>query len=100
MSYETINQSVSDVALRGRVTAAIADEAWHGSVSGGSFTTMARNSPDMASSTLIWPVCSAADIEAAYASALAGGNPEPGSDESVVTDGMILSAVQAHWPTY
>lgn len=31
---------------------------------------------------------------AAWASALAAGNPDPGRDESVITDGMILSAVQ------
>ena len=97
MSYETINQSVYDSDLRGRVTAAVATEAWQGSQAG-SFTDTARNSPDMAANILIWPVCSASDVEAAYASALAGGNPDPGGDESVVTDGMILSAVQANWP--
>jgi hypothetical protein len=32
---------------------------------------------------------------AAFASADAGGNPDPGADDAVVTDGMILSQVQA-----
>ncbi len=32
---------------------------------------------------------------AAWASALAAGNPDPGRDPAVITDGMILSAVQA-----
>ena len=46
---------------------------------------------------LLDPVADHADEAAAYASALAAGNPNPGGDESVVSDQMILSAVQAHW---
>jgi hypothetical protein len=34
----------------------------------------------------------------AWASAAAGGNEQPGRDPAVITDGMILSAVQAHTP--
>lgn len=30
----------------------------------------------------------------AYASAVTGGIPDPGADEAVITDGMILAAVQ------
>lgn len=33
---------------------------------------------------------------AAYESAVALENPAPGEDETVITDGMILSAVQEH----
>jgi hypothetical protein len=33
--------------------------------------------------------------DAAWSSALAGGNETPGRDPAVITDGMILSAVQA-----
>jgi hypothetical protein len=33
--------------------------------------------------------------DAAWASAVAAGNPAPGRDEAVITDGMILSGVQA-----
>lgn len=33
---------------------------------------------------------------AAYESAIASENPAPGEDEAVITDGMILSAVQEH----
>lgn len=33
--------------------------------------------------------------DAAWASAVAGGNETPGRDPAVITDGMILSAVQA-----
>jgi hypothetical protein len=35
---------------------------------------------------------------AAWASALAGGNTEPGRDPGVITDGMILAAIQSLQP--
>lgn len=41
----------------------------------------------------VW--ASSPDWGAAWDSALAGGNEEPGKDASVITDGMILSTVQA-----
>jgi hypothetical protein len=84
MSYATIARSANDPALQARITAAAAQEG--------------ATNPDMAAVALRWPVCSASDIEAAYASAVAGGNPNPGGDEAVITDGMILSAVQAAGP--
>lgn len=85
MSYSTINQCANDEALRARVTACCAQE---GSVN-----------PPATMTTVIWPVSGASDIEAAYASALAADNPDPGGDEAVITDGMILAAVQANLPT-
>jgi hypothetical protein len=45
---------------------------------------------------LMWPVSIATEAE--YASALAANNPNPGGDEAVITDAMILAAVQANWP--
>jgi hypothetical protein len=54
--------------------------------------------PVDAATTVLWPVCTATDIEAAYESAMLAGNPHPGSDEAVITDQMILSSVQAHLP--
>lgn len=89
MSYTTISQCVSDAAFAHRVNACIAQEqiARGGSADPGDLT------PE-----LTWAVASAADVEAAYASALAANNPNPGGDESVISDGMILANVQAHWP--
>lgn len=81
MSFATIYRCANDSAFIGRVTACAAAE--------GDFTQVGN---------LIWPVSAASDIEAAYASAIAGANPDPGGDESVITDQMILSGVQAHWP--
>jgi hypothetical protein len=81
MSYNTINRCANDAALQGRVTAACAAEG--------------EDSPNNAMYSVIWGVAAKSDIEAAYASALAADNPNPGGDESVITDGMILSAVQS-----
>lgn len=42
-----------------------------------------------------WDVCAEPGIGDAYASALAAGNPRPGWDLAVITDGMLLAAVTA-----
>lgn len=83
MSYKTINQNANDQAFQGRLTAAVAQEGAY--------------DPSGAMYAIRWPVVTSADIEAAYASALAATNPDPGGDETVITDQMILSSVQAHW---
>lgn len=84
MSYNTIFQSSNDTTLIGRITAAAAAEG--------------SETPESTASVIRWPVVSASDIAAAYASAIAANNPNPGGDESVITDQMILSAVQANMP--
>jgi len=84
VSYFTINKCVNDQDVQGRVTACAAQEG--------------ADDPNGAMYQLIWPVSAAADVEAAYASALAANNPRPGADETVITDQMILSAVQAAGP--
>lgn len=71
------------MSFQGRLTAACAQEGAY--------------DPSQTMFKLRWDVSSASDIEAAYASAVAGENPDPGGDESVITDGMILSSVQANW---
>jgi hypothetical protein len=85
MSYSTINQcAAEDDSFRGRVTAAIAAEG--------------DANPAAHVYDYVWWVASRSDVEAAYASAIAAGNPDPGGDPAVITDGMILAAVQANWP--
>jgi hypothetical protein len=81
VSYATIHQCANDAAFVDRVTACIAQEG--------------DANPVAALGNVIWPVASKSDIEAAYASALAAANPNPGGDEAVISDGMILSAVQS-----
>lgn len=82
MSYASIYQCANDQEFLGRLMAAAADEG--------------AADPFGESNRLKWPVSSTDDIEAAYASALAAGNEHPGGDPTVITDGMILSAVQAN----
>lgn len=84
MSYSTINRCANDQSFRDRIMACCAQEG--------------ANPPDTVAYTVLWPICAASDVEAAYASALAANNPDPGGDESVITDGMILAGVQANWP--
>lgn len=84
MSFTTVNQCAHDQALLGRITACAAKEGIY--------------PPETAATGTIWPISAASDVEAAYASALAANNPNPGGDESVITDGMILSGFQANWP--
>jgi hypothetical protein len=81
VSYSTIFQCANDGTFHGRVTACCAQEG--------------QQSPAGAMQSIIWAVSSHSDIEAAYASAIAGGNQNPGGDPAVITDQMILSAVQA-----
>ena len=99
MSYTTIAQCATDSELQARLLAAIASEAFLGAGQG--TTTgdqVADHGPTIVLGLFTWPVAAAADIEAAYASALAAGNPHPGADPAVITDAMILGNVQAAWP--
>ena len=43
----------------------------------------------------VWPMAGSPGFGDAYASALAGGIYRPGNDQAVISDSMILSAVQA-----
>lgn len=79
MSYLSISKCVLDNDFSARVTACFAQE-------GGNAGTMP--------SDLIWQVATKTDIEEAYEYALSVENPAPGADETVITDQMILGAVQ------
>lgn len=84
MSYSTIAKNAVDVAFLNRLTSAVAAEGEQG--------------PQQVAYQLVWAVAAHSDIEAAYASALAAGHPNPGGSEEVISDQMILSAVQAELP--
>jgi hypothetical protein len=80
MSYTTISRCVTDSEFTARITACVAQE---------------NGDTTVIPAALFWDVACAADVEAAYASALEAGNEHPGSDPAVITDQMILSHVQA-----
>jgi len=97
MSYASLNIQIRDTALRDRVNSAVQQEAHENpGLSESAFAAGVRGVMFGAGDRLIWPVSLATEAE--YASALAANNPDPGGDESVISDGMILSAVQASWP--
>jgi hypothetical protein len=81
MSFSTINRCANDQSFANRIAGCLAGEG--------------QTNPLSVVGEVIWPVSAASDVEAAYASALAADNPDPGGDESVITDGMILAHVQA-----
>lgn len=98
MSYSSITQCAQDPAFVARTNAATVQEAWNNDELGDNeYARNVRRSP-MNATLMAWPVAIATDVAAAYDSALAAGNPNPGGDPAVITDGMILANVQAKWP--
>lgn len=97
MSYFSITQASRDASLLDRIAAAVFKEAQSNPSFGD--TIYGRNV--LAGSAQLTPPFAypvAIDTEAAYESALASENPDPGGDPAVITDAAILSSVQAHWP--
>jgi hypothetical protein len=81
MSYATIAAMTANGSLIQRLTAAAAEE---------------EKSVPYSQWVMdhIWDLAATPGWAAAWESALAGGVADPGADESVITDGMILAAVQ------
>jgi hypothetical protein len=98
MSFTTITKSANDQALIDRVNAAAVQEAWNNPAAYATAYGAEVRKSWFNAQAMVWPVCIADDVAAAYESALAAGNPDPGGDPAVVTDGMILANVQAKWP--
>ena len=97
MSLATINQAANDRALQDRTTSGV----WKETIANPTFGATAFGRQVLTGTapitmTFSFPV--AVDNEAAYASALAAGNPDPGGDPAVITDDAITAAIQAHWP--
>jgi hypothetical protein len=81
MTYNTAADMAEDLALNRRLTAAVAAEG----ILDPKGWLYPRN----------WQVVSQPGWAQAWDSAVAGGVTNPGEDEGVITDGMILSGVQA-----
>lgn len=81
MSYNTIARMAGDIPLAQRMTAAAAQE---------------NKTPPYEEwvSAHRWELAATPGWSEAWESAVAAGNPNPGADEAVITDGMILAAVQ------
>lgn len=83
MSYWDIALMNNDSDLRARVTACSAQEVPEGT------------GPESWAAEHMLVICASPGWSDAWASALAAGNATPGRDPAVITDGQILSAVQA-----
>jgi hypothetical protein len=81
VTYATIAIMADDDSLNRRVTAAVASES--------------ILDPEGWLYPRRWQVATQPGWAAAWESAVASGIPDPGGDEGVITDGMILSGVQA-----
>ncbi len=81
MSYMTIATMANDWALAQRLTAAAAEE------------DKARPYPQWVAG-YAWDLAATPGWAASWESAVAGGIENPGADPGVITDGMILAAVQ------
>lgn len=95
MSFNSLDAASKDTGLVDRTIACVQQQArQNATLSGTVYAATVRANP-AEGVQLVWPV--ALNTEAEYASALAAGVPNPGGNESVITDGMILAAVQASW---
>jgi len=83
MGYKTVAVMSDDYPLRQRLIAAAAQEN--------------IEDPVFWVEKYRWEIASQPGWDAAWDSAIANGIEFPGNDESVITDGMILSGTQAVW---
>lgn len=84
MSYLTQSLLASDKDIYSRVTACAA--------------TQGIESPEAWANQRRWELSAEPGWDPAYASAIAAGVTDPGAAESVITDQMILAAVQLRLP--
>lgn len=82
MSYWDVSLVAADADLQTRIAACAATE--HRS-----------DDPVQWSWDHRWDLAAQPGWSDAWASAVAAGNPAPGRDEAVITDGMVLSGVQS-----
>jgi hypothetical protein len=82
VSFNTIAQCAADAVFGRRVAAAYAAEG--------------ITEADRAWQAMHWAIASDPSVSGPYASAVAANHPNPGGDESVVTDEALTAAIQAH----
>jgi len=81
MAYSTSADIQASPSLLRRITAAAAREKVY--------------APEPWAASAMWDMASQPGWTDAWESAVAAGKTDPGADDSVITDAMILSAVQA-----
>lgn len=97
MSYKSLNIQVNDIDLQARVEACMQQEARvNPSLKDTTIADSVRLGTYGQIKGMMWDV--SINTEAEYAYALNVPVENPGADETVITDAMILSSVQANWP--
>jgi hypothetical protein len=81
MSYNSIAASAGDYALQRRIASCAAQEG-------------APGDPMTWALTNIWSIVSEPEIENPYEYAMGQENPNPGGDEGVITDAVLLAHIQ------
>lgn len=81
MTYSTLADLASDPDITRRVTACAA--------------TLGEESPSVWVASQAWQLAAQPGWDTAYEAARKNETPFPGRDEAVITDAMILAAVQA-----
>jgi len=89
MAYTDIANAAQDMQLRMRIAACISTQT------GYSIPQGVANHPIAIADYYQWQCAGQPGWGDAYAYAVANNNPAPGEDPAVITDGMILSAVQS-----
>ena len=98
MSLSSLDAASKDPALNNRTIACVQQEARENPAVADTAYAAAVIANPADGVQLIWPV--ALNTDAEYESAVAGGNPNPGGDPAVITDGMMLLAavIIIVWP--
>lgn len=97
MSYKSLNIQVNDVDLQARVESCMQQEARvNPSFMNTEVAQFIRSGVYGRTGSMMWDV--SINTESEYEYALNVPVENPGADETVITDSMILSAVQANWP--
>jgi hypothetical protein len=97
MSYNTLHAASVDSALHQRIIAGLQQEARTELNLGTPLSEAIIAGNQAVIDEFVWWVADATEAE--YASGIAAGVPNVGGDESVVSDLMILAAIQAAWST-
>jgi hypothetical protein len=97
VSYGSLARQINDFDLNSRIDSAGQQEAWeNAAVHDSAFAVAVRQGSVQPRDVFAWPV--ALNSEDAYETAVLHFHSQPGLDPAVVSDAMILAAVQANWP--
>jgi hypothetical protein len=99
VTFSSLNRAAGDAALNARTNACVQQESRNNpTLSVTAYAEQVRTGQVSVPAWFAWPIAIATEAEYAYAISTDPPNPNPGGDPGVISDGEILSAVQANWP--